>query len=138
MFSLASKIRCSRPEVFCEKSVLKNFTNFAGKHPCQSLFFNEVTSLRPGTLLRKRLRHRCFPVNFAKFLRTPFITEQLQWLLLFSLYHKINPVKLHANFMQKSLLTKIKSLQCLTSIKTSTSLSTNQKYCGGRKYPLKS
>ena len=27
---------------------------------------------RPATLLKKRLWHRCFPVNFAKFLRTPF------------------------------------------------------------------
>ena len=25
------------------------------------------------TLLKKRLWHRCFPVNFAKFLRTPFL-----------------------------------------------------------------
>ena len=24
----------------------------------------------------------CFPVNFAKFLRTPFLTGQLRWLLL--------------------------------------------------------
>ena len=29
-------------------------------------------SLRPATLLKKRLWRRCFPVNFAKFLRTPF------------------------------------------------------------------
>ena len=29
--------------------------------------------LRPATLLKKRLRHRCFSVNFAKFLRTPFL-----------------------------------------------------------------
>ena len=27
---------------------------------------------RPTTLLKKRLWHRCFPVNFAKFLRTTF------------------------------------------------------------------
>ena len=27
--------------------------------------------LMPATLLKKRLWHRCFPVNFAKFLRTP-------------------------------------------------------------------
>ena len=33
-------------------------------------------------LLKKRLWHRCFPVNFAKFLRTPFFTEYLWWLLL--------------------------------------------------------
>ena len=25
----------------------------------------------------------CFAVNFAKFLRTPFLTEHLRWLLLF-------------------------------------------------------
>ena len=29
------------------------------------------TGLRPATLLKKRLWHRCFPLNFAKFLRTP-------------------------------------------------------------------
>ena len=38
--------------------------------------------LRPATLLKKRLCHRCFPVNFVKFLRTPFFTEHLWWLLL--------------------------------------------------------
>ena len=29
--------------------------------------------LRPATLLKKRLWHRYFPVNFVKFLRTPFL-----------------------------------------------------------------
>ena len=38
--------------------------------------------LRPATLLKKRLRHRCFPVNFVKFLRTPIFIEHLWWLLL--------------------------------------------------------
>ena len=28
--------------------------------------------IRPATLLEKRLWYRCFPVNFEKFLRTPF------------------------------------------------------------------
>ena len=37
--------RSSRPEVFCEKSVLKNFTKFTGKQLCQSLFFNKVEGL---------------------------------------------------------------------------------------------
>ena len=35
--------------------------------------FNKVAALRPATLLKRRLWHRCFPVNFAKFLRTPFL-----------------------------------------------------------------
>ena len=72
----------SRPEVFCEKGVLRNFTKFTGKHLCQSLFFNKVAGLRLATLLKKRLWHRCFPVNFVKFLRTPFFIEHLWWLLL--------------------------------------------------------
>ena len=29
--------------------------------------------VQPATLLKKRLWHSCFPVNFAKFLRTPFL-----------------------------------------------------------------
>ena len=45
-------------------------------------FFNKITGPRPVTLLKKRLRHRCFPVNFGKFLRTTFPTEHVQWLLL--------------------------------------------------------
>ena len=76
--------RSSRPEVFCEKVVPRNFPKFTGKHVCQSLFFNKVVGLRPGTLLKKRLWHRCFPVNFVEFLRipfrAPFLTEHLWWL----------------------------------------------------------
>ena len=65
--------RSSRPEVFCKKGVLRNFTKFIGKHLCQSLFFNKVVRLKPATLLKKRPWHRCFPVNFVKFLRTPLM-----------------------------------------------------------------
>ena len=64
--------RSSLSEVFCKKGVLRNFTKFTVKHMCQSLFFNKVAGLRPATLLKKRLWHRCFPVNFVKFLRTFF------------------------------------------------------------------
>ena len=70
--------RSSRPEVFRKKGVLRKFAKFTGKHLCQSLFFNKVAGLRPATLLKKRLWRRCFPVNFVKFLRTPFLTEHLR------------------------------------------------------------
>ena len=66
--SRSSHRRCS-----VTRGVLGNFGKFTGKHLCQSLFFNKVAGLRPATLLKKRLWHRCFPVNFAKFLRTPFL-----------------------------------------------------------------
>ena len=45
--------------------------------------FNKVAGLRPATLLKKRLWHRCFPVNFAKFLRTPFLQNTWRLLLTF-------------------------------------------------------
>ena len=77
-----STIRSSRPDVFCEKGVFRNFVKFTGKHLRQGLFFNKVAGLRPATLLKKRLWCRCFPVNFTKFLRTPFFKEHICWLLL--------------------------------------------------------
>ena len=64
----SSDRRCS-----VRKDVLINFAKFTGKHLCQRLFFNKVAGPRPATLLKKRLWDRYFPVNFAKFLRTPFL-----------------------------------------------------------------
>ena len=63
----AATCKCSVRE-----GVLRNFATFAGKYLCQSLFSNEVAGLRSATLLKKRLWHSCFPVNFTKFLKTPF------------------------------------------------------------------
>ena len=81
-FFKKNKNRSSRSEVCCKKGVLRKFSKFTGKHLCQSLYLNKVACLRPATLFKKRLWHRCFPVSFAKFLRTPFLTEHLRWLLL--------------------------------------------------------
>ena len=69
--------RCSM-----KKYVLKNSSKFTGKQLCQSLFFNKVAGLRPATLLKKRLSHRCFPVNCPKFLRTRFLQNTAGRLLL--------------------------------------------------------
>ena len=71
-------IRSSCLEMYCRKGVNRNFTKFTGKDLSRSSF----CSLRPATLFKKRLWHRCCPVNFAKFLRTSFLTEHLRWLLL--------------------------------------------------------
>ena len=65
-------LRSSRPEVFCKKVVLRNFTKWKGKHVCQSLFFNKVAGLRPANLLKKRLWHRCFPVKFCEIFKNTF------------------------------------------------------------------
>ena len=47
------------PEVFCEKGVLKYFEKFTGNTCARVSFLSS--------------RCRCFPVNFAKFLKTSFL-----------------------------------------------------------------
>ena len=96
---LLGMIRSSRPEAFYEKDVLRNFAKFTGKHLCQGLFFNKLAGPRPATLFKKRLWRKWFPVNFAKFLRTPFLTERLCWLLLYDYF--INKRELIRKIAQK-------------------------------------
>ena len=55
------------------------------KIPVPESLFNKVAGLRPATLLKKRLWHKCVPVNFAKFLRTPLLQNTSGWLLLIKL-----------------------------------------------------
>ena len=52
--------RSSRPEMFCKKGVYSNFAKFTGKY---------LRRLRHVILFKKRLWHRCFLANFAKYLR---------------------------------------------------------------------
>ena len=65
--------RRSRREEFFKKGVLENFTKFTEKHFCWSLFFNKIAGLRPKCLLKKKLQHRCFPLNLVKFFRNSFL-----------------------------------------------------------------
>ena len=69
--------RSSRQKVFCKTSVPRNNSR---KAPVSEPLFNKVADPQLATLLKTRPWHRCFPVAFAKFLRTPFLTEHL-WLL---------------------------------------------------------
>ena len=52
------------------KVVLRNLAKFLGK------------GLKPAALLKKRHWHRCFPSNFVKFLRIPFLQNTSGQLLL--------------------------------------------------------
>ena len=69
--NITSKYRSSRPVEFCEKGVVRNFAKSIKKRLGQSPFLTNLQA--KGTLLKKRLWHMCFPVNFAKFLRTSFL-----------------------------------------------------------------
>ena len=65
--------RCSRKKVFVE--ILQN----SQENTCARASF---LSLRSATLLKKRLWRRCFPANFVKLLRTPFLQNISGQLLL--------------------------------------------------------
>ena len=58
-----------------------DFVKLTGKHLYQSLFFNKVAG-QAATLLKMRLWHKCFPVDFAKFLIILIFTEHVRWLHL--------------------------------------------------------
>ena len=77
MTTRSSHQRCS-----VRKDVFRNFAKFRGKHLHQILFFNKVAGPSLQLYLKKRLWHRCFPLNFAKFLRTPFSQNTSGRLLL--------------------------------------------------------
>ena len=47
--------------------------NFHRKAPVLESLFNKATSLQACNFIKKRLQLRCFPVTFAKFLRTLFL-----------------------------------------------------------------
>ena len=48
-----------------------NFVNTTRKHLCWSLF-EKAADPKNCNSVKKRLQHRCFPVKFSNFLRTPF------------------------------------------------------------------
>ena len=75
-------IQKQHSQMFFKIGALKNFLILTRKHLCWSLFLNKVSGLRLATLTKKRLRHRCFPVNIAKFSRAVCFIEHLWWLLL--------------------------------------------------------
>ena len=74
-------VRSSRPEEFCKKGVLEILQN-SQENTCGRNIFNKVTGLSLTILFKKSLLHRCFPENFANFLRTQFFSEHLRWLLV--------------------------------------------------------
>ena len=78
--------RSSRPDVFCEKGVLRNFAKFTGKHLRQSLFFNKVACAASNFIKKETLTQvfRCEFCEICKktfFNRTPLVaaSESEKW-----------------------------------------------------------
>ena len=70
-----STFRSSHRRCSIKNAVLKNFAIFTRKHL--------RWSLRPVTLLKNGLQHRCFPVNIVKILRTPILKNICERLFLY-------------------------------------------------------
>ena len=74
---------------------------------CPGLFFDKGAGLRPVTLLKRRVWHRCFSIDFAKFLRKQFLQNNSGKLVLtitfngFLVCSCIARGKVKANFFKK-------------------------------------
>ena len=64
-------------DVLQNRSSLK-CPNIHRKTPVLDSLFDKVAGLQTSNFIKKWLRHRCFPVNVANFLRTVFSIEHLQ------------------------------------------------------------
>ena len=85
--------------VLCKKVLLEISQN-AQENTCARVSF--LIKLQPATLLKKRLWHRCFPVDFGKFLRTPSYIEHLWWFHLHFVFSRIICDPVHREFLQVS------------------------------------
>ena len=68
--------RCSVKKVFLEISQSLH------ENTCARAPFLIKCRPQACSFIKKRFWHRCFPVNFVKFLRIHFLIEHLRWLLL--------------------------------------------------------
>ena len=77
LINRSSHQRCSVKKMFLEIS------QNSQESTCSMVFVLIKLQVWSATLLRKRLWHRCFPVNFAKFLRAPLLQNTSRRLLLY-------------------------------------------------------
>ena len=103
IWSLPDTFRSSHQRCFIKKGPLKNFAKYKSQ---------------AATLLNKKLWRSCFPVNFAKLLRTSFL-RNTEWLLLnilnlsileSELLNSIIILKSWTNFIKFSVLSSHRNL----------------------------
>ena len=74
------------------------------------LQFSKNSQPQAWNFIKKRLWRRCFPVNFTKFLRTPFFSEHPWWLRLISASCKVKFCLLENGFSENSWKNLIKTM----------------------------
>ena len=114
---LWSILVCKILEVFWRcfviKGVLRNIAKFIG-NTCARVSFLI-------SLLKKRLWHSCFPVNLAKFLRTPFLQNTSGRLLLkyLNFEQKLPIYTAHHTFLESRYLEVTKNRYYILSLEGS-------------------
>ena len=59
-------VRSGRSLVFCEVGILKKYAKFTVEAPVLESLFNKVGGLQACNVIKKRLQHMYFLVNFDK------------------------------------------------------------------------
>ena len=107
--------------MFCEKKVFLEISQNSQENTCARDSF--LIKLQACNFIKKESLYRCFPVNFAKFLRTPFLQNTSgQLLLLFphkTVYSSNNSHNAHKNVdgSSKFILLKIDFLKTTGTVK---------------------
>ena len=81
----SSHRRCSLKKVFLK------YSQKSQENTCVGVSFFIKLQTRSLQIYYKRLQHRCFPANFAKFLRTPFSENTFGRGLLQNLFVRLIP-----------------------------------------------
>ena len=122
--------RISHQRCSVKKGVLRNFAKFIGKYLCQSFFcckFAGLKALRPANLLQNSFWHRCFPVNFTTFLKTPFLKSTPGRLLLI-VHYCVRKILFNLNNSTVYQVTKLKKLLLSLKIMLAFGLSSSTRF----------
>ena len=107
-FWIYQNINCRKVSV-SQLVISKSYTGLVRTGRSKLFFPAHINScLRPATWLKKRLWRRCFPVNFAKFLRIPFLQNTSRRLLLNSVCKRSYD---HCAFLEKHRTLRISYIE---------------------------
>ena len=83
MSGMGMKSKSSHQRCSIQKAFLENFAIFTGIHLCRTVIWTHFF------FIKNRVQPGCFPVNIAKFLRTPILKDICEWLLLLTEQHDV-------------------------------------------------
>ena len=75
------------PQVLCKKMCSLKVRKYHRKIPVLESVFNKVAGVTACNFITKKVKHRCFPVKFTKFLRIPILNNISKRLLLYLHYN---------------------------------------------------